>query len=77
MTKEADTILAEALRLPPEARAALADSLLESIDSAIDEDVELAWRTEIRRRVAELDSGAVQTIEWSEARQRLRAAAGR
>ena len=33
-------VLEEALRLPPEARAALAGHLLESLDDSVDEDAE-------------------------------------
>ena len=29
------------------------------------------WRREIQRRVAEIDSGAVKTIPWSEVREHL------
>ena len=62
MKREAAEILKEALALPTEARAALAGSLLESLDTEVDEDAEAAWATEVNRRVAELDSGAVKTI---------------
>lgn len=47
------------LKLSPEARAALAASLLESLDEGVDEDVEAVWAAEIARRIQELDSGAV------------------
>jgi putative addiction module component (TIGR02574 family) len=50
----------------------LADSLLESIDTEVDEDAESRWREEIRRRMAEMDSGAVRAIGWSEVETRLR-----
>ncbi|MGO9269365.1 MAG: addiction module protein [Terriglobia bacterium] len=73
MSHDAAEILKEALALPIEARAALADSLLESVDSEIDEDAESAWRREIARRAAELDSGAVTPIPWAEVRSRLMA----
>ena len=53
------------------ARAALAGSLLVSLDTEVDEDAEAAWATELNRRVAELDSGAVKTIPWAEIRRRL------
>ena len=33
--------------------------------------VEDAWRVEIERRMAELDSGTVKTIPWEELRARL------
>lgn len=71
MSRDAGEILKEALALPPEARAALADSLWDSLDAEVDADAEEAWRQEIRRRLADLDSGAVAAIPWSEARARL------
>ncbi len=67
----------DALTLPPEVRAALADSLLESLDAEIDPDAEDAWRTEIRRRLTDIDSGVVRMIPWDEARQVLQARLGR
>ncbi len=62
-------VLKRALELPPEARAALATSLLDSLDSGIDENVEEEWEQEINRRIAELNAGTV--VPWSEARRRL------
>jgi putative addiction module component (TIGR02574 family) len=64
-------ILKDALALPAKARAALAGSLLESLDTEVDEDAERAWAIEVNRRLAELDSGAVNAIPWVEARRRL------
>jgi putative addiction module component (TIGR02574 family) len=72
MGKEAAELLNQALRLPAAARAALADTLLESLDTEVDEGAEDAWRSEILLRVRELDSGAVQTVAWEEARRQLR-----
>jgi Putative addiction module component len=45
MKREAAEILKDALALPTEARAALAESLLESLDTEVDEDAEAAWAT--------------------------------
>lgn len=73
MENEAAELLARALRLPKEARAALADSLLESLDTEVDENAQEAWRLEIRRRLAEIDSGAVDLSPWPDARKRLEA----
>jgi len=76
MTRAAKTVLAAALRLPANARAALAAGLIESLDdSETDEDVEAAWSDEVRRRLAEFDAGGVKAIPWSRARRRIRAAA--
>jgi Putative addiction module component len=49
MAKDAAQVLEEALTLQPEARAALANSLLESIDSDIDEDAEAAGGKKLER----------------------------
>ena len=73
MSRDAAEILRESLALPVEARAAVADTLLYSLDVEIDEDAGTQWEGEIRRRVAELDSNAVTCIPWSDARSRLAA----
>ena len=64
-------LLEEALKLPDEARAALAGTLLDSLDRATDLDAEVAWEREIERRLQEIDSGAVRLVPWSEARRRI------
>jgi putative addiction module component (TIGR02574 family) len=64
-------ILKEALRLPPEARAALAGSLLDSLDEPPDLDAESAWEAEIAARIREIDEGKVTLIPWAEARARI------
>ncbi len=71
MTPDPSKLLQEALRLSPEARAALAASLLESLDEDVDEGVEAAWAEEIAKRIHELDSGAVTPVPWSEARRMI------
>ena len=70
-------LLAEALQLSPEARAALAGELIASLDSHVDADVEAAWSAEIGRRVQRLDAGLAKTVSWAESRRRIFAAAGR
>ncbi len=68
MTKDATELLKDALSLPAEARAALADSLLESLDAELDED---AWRKEIEQRLEQIDRGVVQSVRWEDAQHRL------
>ncbi len=60
-------LLSEALSLPSKARAALVDTLLESLDNEIDPDAQEAWRQEIHRRLQEVDNGAVKLIAWDDA----------
>ena len=69
MMTNADTILSNALQLPVDQRARLAAELIESLEDESENDAESAWDAEIARRLDELDSGDVQPVPWSEARQ--------
>jgi len=62
MAMEVAQILEEAVKLPPEARAALVHALLESIDTEVDADAEEQWKQEIQRRVKEIDDGSVKMV---------------
>ena len=73
MREEVSELLKKALALPAEARAALAGSLLESLDDTLDPSVEEAWSQEIARRIEELDSGKVKPIAWADARRQIAA----
>lgn len=69
MKQDIAEILKKALELPPEARAAIAGSLLDSLEQAADEDAESEWEDEVILRLKELDEGRVQPIPWAEARR--------
>jgi putative addiction module component (TIGR02574 family) len=71
MTREVSDRLKQALALPVEARAALAGSLLESLDDIVDGSAEEEWSKEIARRIADLDSGKVKPVPWAEARRQI------
>jgi putative addiction module component (TIGR02574 family) len=71
MRPTAEEVLKQALTLDEKDRASVAGALIESLHTQIDPDAEQAWDGEIRRRVEELESGAVQPIPWSEVRKRL------
>jgi putative addiction module component (TIGR02574 family) len=73
MNREVSELLEKALALPPEARAALAGSLLDSLDDTVDAAAEEEWNKEIARRIEELDSGKVKPIPWAEARRQISA----
>jgi putative addiction module component (TIGR02574 family) len=72
METQLELLESEALKLTPGERAALAQRLLASLDE--DAEIEDAWATEIERRIAEVESGAVQVIPIAEALARVRAA---
>lgn len=71
MDAQTSKILDDALRLPPEGRAALAGSLLQSLEDKVDPDAESLWAEEIQRRIADMDSGRTRFVPWSEARKAI------
>jgi putative addiction module component (TIGR02574 family) len=64
-------ILKEALKLPPEARAALAGTLFDSLDDVVDQEAESAWEAEILLRLKEIDGGKIKLMPWPEARTKI------
>jgi putative addiction module component (TIGR02574 family) len=71
VTQEANELLKKALELPETERAALAGSLLDTLEITSDSSVEEAWNDEIARRLREIDSGKVKTVSWAEVRRRI------
>ena len=69
-----DQIEHELLKLPAADRARVAERLIASLDE--DTEVESAWKTEVRRRDEELQSGAVQAIPLEDALTTIRARFG-
>ena len=67
----AEKIIAEALELPSEVRALVAERLIESLE--FEEPLELSdeWREEIRRRCKEIDDGTVELLDGDEVFARL------
>jgi len=55
-----DTIIAEVLSLSPQARAFVAEKLIESLDSEPEVILSAAWRDEVRKRCREIDEGTVE-----------------
>jgi len=64
-------VLSDALELLPDARAALAAKLVDSLDAIVDEDAEAQWAEEIERRLADVEAGRVTRVPWSEVRAAL------
>jgi putative addiction module component (TIGR02574 family) len=52
-----DDLVTQALVLPPEDRARLAQDVLASLDGSPSAEVDAAWDAEIHRRLAEVESG--------------------
>lgn len=60
------------LALPREARALLADRLVESLDPLKDEEIQDLWAAEAVRRRDEIRSGIAKPIPGPEALERIR-----
>lgn len=72
MGSQLELLEAETLKLTAENRAAFAQLLPASVDE--DAGMEEAWATETERRIAEIESGAVQVIPIADALAQVRAA---
>ena len=74
MSPEVSDLLKRALSLPVDERAALANTLLDSLDPAndqTDDSVEEAWDKEVARRMKDLEAGRAVTVPWEELHQKL------
>jgi putative addiction module component (TIGR02574 family) len=71
-----DDVRAAAMQLDSHDRAVLIADLQDSIEhpqTAMQDEIDAAWLTEIRRRSDELHAGRVQPIPWSEVKAELEA----
>ena len=72
-----DEIEKEALALPGEARAKLADRLVESLEAPELGRIDKLWAAEAKRRRDEVRQGKVKTIPGPEGLDRVRRSLGR
>lgn len=76
--RSTDGILDKALLQPETDRAGSAEALIDSLDDSSDRDIDLAWQTEIDKRLREIKNGTAKCIPWEKVRERLfRNASGR
>jgi putative addiction module component (TIGR02574 family) len=64
-----DTLLADAVRLPLQARIQLIEALWDTLPDESLPPFSDEWLAEIERRSAEYDAGAVQPIAWEQIRR--------
>jgi putative addiction module component (TIGR02574 family) len=62
MSQTTDEIMAAAMALSPEERARLADSLLESLSTPEQREIDQSWAEEAERRIEEYEAGGITTI---------------
>lgn len=69
MTMTIDEIASQAMALPGEARALLAEKIVESLDQ---ESIQKIWLTEAKKRRDEVRSGQVESIPGVEVMRNVR-----
>ena len=72
MKTESQQLLRTALALPESDRAELAASLIHSLDTETDEEVDEAWAVEIQRRIESIDNGEVELVPWDGVMREMR-----
>jgi putative addiction module component len=77
MATTVEELAEDAMSLPPESRARLADLLVESLDAGVLGAIDRMWIAEARRRRDEVRARQVETIPGDAALQRVRDAVRR
>ncbi len=67
-----DQIVEEANHLPPKQVAELVDRLTLNLLHSIDPEIEEAWLKEVRKRVAQIESGKEKGVSAEEMKARVR-----
>jgi putative addiction module component (TIGR02574 family) len=70
MNPEVSELLKRALALPVDERAALANTLLDTLETT-NESVQEAWDAEVARRIDDLKAGRAVTVPWEELHREL------
>jgi putative addiction module component (TIGR02574 family) len=70
MSPEVSDLLRRALALSVDERAALANTLLDSLETT-DRSVQEAWDHEVTRRIEDLKAGKSVTVPWEQLHQEL------
>ncbi len=70
MSPEVSDLLRRALALPVDERAALANTLLDSLEAST-QSVEEAWDKEVARRMEDLKAGKAVTVPWEQLHREL------
>ena len=77
MVMSVDEITKEAIKLEPSARAALADRLIESLESEEPDEIQRLWAADAIRRRDEVRTGKVQPVAGEQVLDEVRRLVGR
>lgn len=77
MSEQARALFEQAMQLPFPEREQLANQLMRSVEEGMLTEAEAdaldkEWAPEIRRRIAEIEGGAVQCIPWADVDAEMR-----
>ena len=72
MSDNQEEIMGQAMALPPDVRALLADRLIHSLDSPTREEIDRLWAEEAERRVQQIRNGEVKPISGEEVFKEIR-----
>jgi len=72
MTRAEQKVVDEALSLPVEARLAVVEKLLSSLNVPTQKEIDAAWAEEAERRVAQIDRGEVELVPGEQVFARIR-----
>ena len=67
-----EEIFRDAMTLPPEARAELTERLIESLAQDVSPEITQLQLAEVRRRIAQVESGEVELVPGDKALARVR-----
>ena len=76
MSTTVDKIVSEALSLPAQARAFVAEKLIESLDEDAGGELSAAWREEVRRRCRQIDEGLVDLRDAADVLEKAHSSLG-
>ena len=76
MSERTESVINEALSLPPVERAELIERLYDSMRSEREREIEQAWAQESERRIDELQNGKESTVSYDQMKRELSAGDG-
>jgi putative addiction module component (TIGR02574 family) len=71
MSRSAAEVLEEALALPEDQRAQVAERLVASLDGEVEPDADAQWGAEIELRLARIEAGQAKSVSMDESLARL------
>jgi len=72
MSQKSESIISDAMLMPDEDRAMIAERLIASLDHEFERNTEIAWQAELQQRISDIDAGKIECLPWEQVRAQLR-----